>query len=398
MRRPSPIVGVFLTVFFDILSFGVVIPDVQIRAERLTGGVPAQYQGVLIGSLIAVYSVAQLIFGPPLGRWSDRVGRRPVLIVTSALAIVASVLYAFAQDWPIMALSRFVLGMAGANMGVAYAYITDVTKPEERAASMGKIGLAFGLGFMLGPPVGAWLIKAGGGEPGLLGAVSAAFALVNLFFVWRFLPDVAPTDPAGGGAGQWQRVLRAVSTPGLGLLLALFFVANLAFANLESTFYRLMADVRGLDQQATSWILVYVGIVAAVMQGRVIPSLVTRFGELRLLRAAYFLTSPALAAVPFIPLWIPFLAGALVLGVGNGLAQPTVSSLISKAAPSDMRGGVFGVTQSLGAVARIIGPIMGNELYRHRPWLPYVVAGALTLAPLVMAQAVREPDTEPGPA
>jgi MFS transporter, DHA1 family, tetracycline resistance protein len=203
MRRPSPIVGVFLTVFFDILSFGVVIPDVQLRAENLTAGVPANLQGVLIGSLIAVYSVAQLIFGPPLGRWSDRVGRRPVLIVTSVLAIVASVLYAFALNWPVMAVSRFVLGMAGANMGVAYAYIADVTKPEERAASMGKIGLAFGLGFVLGPPVGAWLISAGGGEPGLLGAVSAVFASGGSCPTSR--RPIRPAVGLGSGNGSPER-------------------------------------------------------------------------------------------------------------------------------------------------------------------------------------------------
>ncbi|MBS1723663.1 MAG: MFS transporter [Armatimonadetes bacterium] len=383
----SPLVAVFLTVFFDLMSFGSVIPDVQLRAERLGA------TGWIAGLVIAMFSITQFCCAPFLGRLSDRIGRRKVLVVTSALAVAASLLYGHSDTLAIMLASRAVLGMAGANLGVAYAYVSDVTKPEDRAAAMGKIGMAFGLGFVFGPPLGAKMVELGGGQPLLLSYVSAAFALVNLAFVLFFMPEVPvqPESSSERSLNPFAKLLYAMRTPGLGFLLALFFVANFAFANLESTYFRLAHDTLGIDQFATSLVLVFVGIVAAVMQGALIPILAKRFGEASLLRVAYVLQGPVLAAMPFSPVWGPQLFLCLLLGTSNGLAQPNLSSLISRAAPATMVGGIFGVTQSLGALARIIGPIVGNSMYDWRHWMPYAFAGGLMLVPLVMSQFVRMP-------
>ncbi len=398
MRRPQPVTAVFLTVLFDILSFGLVIPDVQLRAEKLGAS------GAMVGLVIAAYSIAQFLCAPYLGRLSDRVGRRKVLLVTSAFAVLAALAYGFSSNLAVMVGSRLLLGIAGANLGVAYAYMADVSAPENRAAAMGKLGMAFGLGFMLGPPTGAWLVLVGGGEPLLLGLGSAGFALVNLVFVWLFLPDTPVREPSrsAGVLGELRRVGQALRTPGLGLLLTMFFVANFAFSNLESTFFLLGKDVYRIDQLQTSFVLVYVGLVAAVFQGAVIPRLVARFGEVRLLKVAYVVQAPALALVPFTPPWLPLLAGALVLGVGNGMAQPSLSSLLSRVAPVALVGGVFGVQQALGAIARIVGPVLGNWLYEAGPWVPYALAALLMVVPLTLAQRLREPpetapEGAPGP-
>ncbi len=373
------------------MNFGTVIPDVQLRASKLgaSGGVE--------GLVIATYSISQFIFAPILGRLSDIVGRRRVLLITSSMAILASLLYAFSHSLGVMFASRAVLGVAGANLGVAYAYIADVTGPEKRAAAMGKIGMAFGLGFMFGPPLGAAMVQLGHGDPFLLGMVSAFFGLANFLFIYWILPE-APGHPKEEdefrAMNPLAKLWRALNTPGLGFLLVLFLVANLAFSNLESTFFRLAHDDFHIDEFKTSLVLVLVGVVAAIMQGGLIPRLVPRFGEVNLLRVSYFVQSPALAIVPYCPPILPLIGACILLGVGSGLAQPNLSSLISKAAPAAMVGGIFGVTQSLGAIARILGPIMGNSLYEFGHSIPYVLAAVIMIVPLGMAQFVRKPEPQ----
>lgn len=388
----SPLAAVFLTVFFDMMSFGTVIPDLQLRAESLGA------KGFVAGLVLATFSIAQFVVSPILGRWSDRVGRRKVLEVTCALATVASLVYGFANSLLIVFVSRALLGFAGANLGVAYAYVTDSTEPESRAAAMGKIGMAFGFGFMIGPPLGAFLVRLGHGNPMLLGFVSAAFAFVNLIFVLFFMPE-APIRQSEPGdlrnLGPLAKLLKALSTPGLSFLLGLFLIANLAFSNLESTYFLLAHDVYKIDALATSLILVFVGVVAAIVQGGLLKGLVARFGETGLLRTGYLLQAPVLASIPFVKPWAGVLIGCMILGLGSGIAGPSLSSLISQAAPISIVGGIFGITQSLGAIARILGPIVGNTLYAIAPWMPYALAGAMMLVPLLMAFRVRKPERPP---
>lgn len=390
--RISPLVAVFLTVFFDMMSFGTVIPDLQLRAVALGA------HGIVAGLVLSTFSIAQFIVSPFLGRWSDRVGRRKVLILTCALATVASLAYGFADTLLIVFVSRALLGFAGANLGVAYAYISDVTTPETRAKAMGKIGMAFGFGFMIGPPLGAWMVELNDGKPFLLGLVSAAFALVNLIFVIFFMPE-APPHPAEPDElqklGPMAKLIQALKTPGLSFLLILFLIANLAFSNLESTYFLLAHDDYKINAQLTSLILVYVGLIAAIVQGGLLGGLVKKFGEVNLLRTAYVLQAPALAMVPFVKPWIPVLFGCTLLGVGSGFATPTLSSLISKASPASLVGGIFGITQSLGAIARIVGPLIGNALYAQGHWMPYALGAVMMLAPLTMAQFASRYSTQP---
>lgn len=377
--------AVFFTVLFDLLSFSMLIPDIQPRLES------KGYSGVVIGLCIAAYSVAQLAFGAPIGRWSDTVGRRRALLATSTLSVFAAAAYAGADNLGWMLASRLLLGAAGGNLGVAYAYVADVTPPEQRAGAMGKLGMAFGIGFMFGPMVGAALVRLGEGSPYLLASCSAAMALVNVLFVWWLLPDVPPVPETGETArlGPFAKLAYALRSPGLATLLLLFFVANFAFANLESTFFRfLMLHLRMRPEEVAlpgAGVLVFVGLVAALVQGGVVGRLATRFGEVGLMRAGYLIQAPMLALIPFTPFWIPFLLGAALLGVGSGIAQPSLSSLLSQRAPAGMAGGVFGVTQSLGAIARVVAPVVGNALLDLRLWAPYVFAGVLMLIPLGLA-------------
>lgn len=382
-RRLSPLVAVFLTVFLDMLSFGLVIPDIQLRGKALGA------EGWINGLMIATFSIAQLLTAPWMGRWSDRAGRRIVLLATTALASVSFLVYANALSLPILFAARVLAGISGANLGVAFAYVADVTTPENRSRGMGLIGAAFGLGFIFGPVTGAWLVAAGGGQPHVLGYTAAFMAAVNCLFIWMLLPESnAPRDQNRPGLIADLKI--AFASPELRILLVLFFAANYAFSNLESTFFLLSTEIFLLSQSAAAVVLVFVGIVGAIMQGLVSPRLTPIFGEVRLLRVGYLLQAPPLAILPFASPWWPLLLGALVLGVGSGLAQPSLGSLISQRAPATMQGGVFGVTQALGALARIVGPITANSLYAFKYWTPYALAGIIMLIPIFAAYRVRE--------
>ena len=159
MRRPSPLGAIFITVLIDLLSFGLVIPDIQIRGDSLGAS------GWVRGLLLATFSIAQLLTAPYLGRLSDSIGRRLILLLTTVLSVICFVFYAHADTLVYLFISRVISGIAGANLPVAYAYVADVTKPEERAKGMGLIGAAFGVGFIFGPVLGGVLLQAGGGKP-----------------------------------------------------------------------------------------------------------------------------------------------------------------------------------------------------------------------------------------
>ncbi|MFN8218886.1 MAG: MFS transporter [Fimbriimonadales bacterium] len=388
-RRLPPILGIFLTVFIDLLSFGLVIPDIQLRGDALGA------TGIWRGLLIASFSIAQLITAPILGRWSDAIGRRKILLVTCAMAAVSNLLYAHAEVLWMMLAARVVLGVAGANLGVAYAYIADVTKPEDRAKSLGMIGAAFGLGFIFGPPTGAFLIKIGHGHPLVLGYVAATLCVINFLYVLFILEESTPqANAAEMRRASVKNLVIALGTPGLGFLLALFFINNFGFANLESTYFLLTNKQFGMSQMEGAILLTVVGIVSAFMQGYLIRVVQPKFGEVRLLRFAWMCMVPSLALVPFCPPWIPALLIIMVLGIATGLAQPSLSSLISRSAPATMQGGVFGITQGLGAMARILGPMVGNYLFDVRHWAPYAMAASLTAVPMVGSWRLRQPQAD----
>jgi MFS transporter, DHA1 family, tetracycline resistance protein len=387
-----PVLGIFLTVFIDMLGFGLLIPDLQLRGREL-GAV-----GMLLGLTLGGFSLAQLVTAPFLGRLSDRIGRRRILLLTTLLAVASYVVYAHAGSLWMVMLARALSGVAAANIGVAYAYIADVTTAENRAKGMGLLGAAFGLGFILGPPVGAMLVRAGEGTPLLLGYSAAGLALVNFLYILLVLPESMPEVREGRRPGLATSFRIAFSAPGMALLLLMFFAANLGFTNLEATFFQLLTDPRAVfalspieARTAGAGVLLFVGVVMAAMQGGVIRIVQPKFGEVRLLRFAYLLMAPALALVPFAPLWIPMLLVMLAIGIGSGLAQPALSSLISRFAPRDVQGGIFGVTQSIGAVARFTGPLVSNTLFVAKPYYPYLLGALIILIPALGAWRLKMP-------
>lgn len=399
-----PILGIFLTVFLDLLSFGMFLPDLQLRVQQLAarhlGLAPDSHDtriGIMVGLSLAVFSFAQLLTAPFLGRLSDRIGRRKVLLVTTVLSTISYVVYAHATSLEWIFVARIFGGIGAANLGVAFAYIADVTKPEERAKGLGLIGAAFGLGFVLGPFIGTQLLKLGHDQPLLLGYVAAAMCFVNFLYVWLLLPESLHTQPERESR-FFTDLRQAVSTPGLGLMLLMFFVANFAFTNLETTYFQLLADNRSVfhlgertAKEYGGYVLVLVGIVAAFTQGFLVRRLMPVHGEVSLIRFSYPVLALSFVLIPFAPLWIPALVGVIGLGLANGLAQPSLSSLISRSAPAEVQGGIFGITQALGAFARCIGPLIGNSLFSVQPSYPYLLGALLIIFPTCAAWGLRQP-------
>lgn len=387
----SPTLGIFLTVFIDLLGFGLFIPDLQLRGKEF--GVTGFQLGLALGS----FSLAQLLTAPILGRISDIYGRRRVLLITTVLSCIAYVIYANATDiWWVVG-SRIVSGIAAANVGVAFAYVADITTPENRAKGMGMVGAAFGAGFVLGPGIGAFLLKLGNDKPVLLGYVGAVLAAINFLYVFFLLPDSAQHQAEAGGH-YLENFKKAFKVRGLAILLLMFFTAQFGFTNLENTFFQLLAEKNWIyhlsesfAREAGAIVMTLVGITMVFMQGYLIRRMIPKYGEVKLLRFAYVGMAPALALAPFLPLWVPLLLGTVFLGICTGLAQPSLSALISRSAARDMQGGVLGVTQSLGALARFLGPIVSNFLFVQRPYYPYVLGGILLVAPAALAWTLRQP-------
>jgi len=354
VSQRSPLVVLFLTVFIDLMGFGIVIPLLPIYAERMHASAAAA------GSLIGVYSLMQLLFAPVWGAISDRVGRRPVLLVSLSASVMSYLLLAGAWSLPMLFAARLLAGVAGANIPVAQAYIADVTSGADRARGMGLIGAAFGLGMVVGPAVGAGLALLG---PRVPECFAAGLCLANVLIAAYRLPESLPAGArrrAGFTHPLSPAALRdAVARPGAAALLAVFFFLTLGFAVLEGNF-SYAAHGYGYTASQVGMLWLYMGAVAVVVQGWLVGRLARRLPE----AALVFIGTLALV-VGFV--WIPY-AGALVrllgaLGLviaGQGLASPSLSSLISKTSAAHAHGEALGIAQSLSAGARFVGPSAGG--------------------------------------
>ena len=404
VQRKNPnLFPLVFTVFLDLLGFAMFIPDLQLRGEQLAVGFLGLPKGAIeIGLMVglgqSVYSIAQLLTGTWLGRLSDTNGRRIVLLISSALSVVAYLLYAHAHNVFLLYLSRALSGVAAANLGVAFAYVADVTKPEDRSSKLGLLGAAFGLGFVIGPALGAGLLVLGKDSPALLGYFAAGLSLVNLLLIYKFVPESNFDRLASNNGSLVSNIRGAIAVKGLGVLLLMFFMMNLAFANLETTFFRLLAAkdwIFQVPEDKVKWtgaiILTVVGITGAITQGGLVRMIVPKLGELTTVRYFYCMFIPVFVSIPYFQFYWPGMLGVILLGITNGLAGPSMNGLVSQRAPSNMQGSIMGLTQSLGSLARVIGPLFANYLFQMRPSFPYLYGGALACIPAVLAWVILRP-------
>jgi DHA1 family tetracycline resistance protein-like MFS transporter len=355
-RHRSILFVVFLTVFIDLLGFGIVIPLLPLYAERYRP-TPLQF-----GLLMCSYSAMQFLFAPVLGRLSDRFGRRPVLLVSLAGTVAGYLLFAFARSLSVLFASRLLDGMTGGNVGTAQAVIADSTGPEERAKGMGLVGMAFGLGFIFGPAIAGFAVKAGESVPGL---VAAGLSFVAFLWALLALPETRPE----GAALRPLRLLsfvalqRAFRRADIGALLVLSFVTTTAFASFESTFAQFLSGSFSATPSTVAWFFVFVGVCIALVQGLLVRRLAPLLGEARLivigalcLVAGFF----ALLLVTSVP---GVLFAIVLMAVGTGLLTPSMASLVSRRTPAEEQGETLGAFQSMASLGRVAGPFWGENVY-----------------------------------
>jgi MFS transporter, DHA1 family, tetracycline resistance protein len=365
MRRAS-LGTLFLTVFLDLVGFGLVIPFLPAMARDLGAS------DFTAAALAACYSLMQFLTVPVWGRISDRVGRRPVLLWSIAASAVGMVFLGFAQSLTAVFLARLWSGAATANIAVAQAYIADVTTPRERAKGMGIIGMGFGLGFMIGPFIGGELGRFHViGHQGTLPAfVSAGLSAINLVFALRYLPESLPPETRTRPLGKFSLVdLKALrnlgSYPGAGLILLIAFNSIFWFAGVQSMFRLFTLDAFRMNIESTGRVLGLVGLISVIVQGGLIGRLNRRFGEIRLLGVALVLMAVGFCLQGLsVSLGVStFLVAASVGAVGTALQMPSVSSYISRRVGPDAQGATLGIMQSSGALARALGPLLWGVLY-----------------------------------
>jgi MFS transporter, DHA1 family, tetracycline resistance protein len=386
MRRAS-LGTLFLTVFLDLVGFGLVIPFLPAMARDLGAS------DFTAAALVACYSLMQFVTVPIWGRISDRVGRRPVLLWSIAASAAGMVFLGLAQSLPALFLARLWSGVATANIAVAQAYIADVTTPAERAKGMGIIGMGFGLGFMIGPFIGGELgrFHVMGHQGTLPAFVSAGLSLVNLIFALRYLPESLSADNRAHPTRRFSIVdlaaLRNVSRyPGVGLVLVIAFNSIFWFAGVQAMFRLFTLDAFQMSVENTGRVFGLSGLIAVIVQGGLIGRLAKRFGEVKLLGVALVLMAAAFAVQGFgVSLGVGVFIVAVAVGaVGTALHMPSVSSYISRRVGPDAQGATLGLMQSAGALARATGPLVWGLLYQHfGVQMPCYVAAA-TIAALAL--------------
>src|SRR5436190_1143854 len=278
MKR-SPLLVIFITVFIDLVGFGIVIPVLPYYAEGTKfGATPSQ-----VGLLFASYSIMQLVFAPVLGRLSDKYGRRPVLLTSLLGTALGFLILGFATTLWMLFLGRIIDGISGGNISTAQAYIADVTTKEDRAKGMGLIGAAFGLGFVFGPAIGGILSRWGINVPFLFAGGLAFANAILLFFV---LPEtVTPDHPARVSAASgrsWNQFVSALRKPALASVMTIYFLGIVAFSIMTASFSVFMMFRMGYDAFHNGWIFAFVGVISAIIQGGLIGRLVKKFDTLNL--------------------------------------------------------------------------------------------------------------------
>jgi MFS transporter, DHA1 family, tetracycline resistance protein len=408
--RKGALATVFLVVLIDLMGFGLVLPLLPFFAREFHAS------PVTVGFLFSSYSICQLICSPLWGSWSDRVGRRPVMLISTLGSTLSYVLFAASGSLELLFASRILAGVMGGNISAAQAYIADVTPPAERARGMGLIGAAFGIGFVIGPALAtllvhpsvrgsiesavgnvspaafSWLQSHAFALPGFLGAILSA---TSFLLVIAKLPE--SRTPSSGVAAGLERASVFTArfwhdVAGAGLenpesyrrLLGCTFVLAFAHASMYSSFPLYCGQILGMTPQQVGTQYIVTGMIAVLIQGGMIRHLVKRFGERPLflwgsvIMAGGFLLLPLAHSIPPLTFFLALTA------FGNGLNGPTLNSLISQEAGTERVGATMGTAQGMSGLGRVIGPAWGGALYAMHAPLPFIVTG------IVLAYAIVE--------
>ncbi len=375
MKNKSALSLIFLTVFIDLLGFGILIPILPSFAKKELG-----VNETAIGIAIAIYSFVQFLFNPVFGRISDKYGRKPVIVITLFLNAVGYILFAYTHSYLMLLLSRIIAGIGGSNIGVAQAYIADVTTKENRSKGMGLIGSAFGLGFVFGPLIGGILADYG---YMVTGFAAAGFSLIAFVLTIFKLPESNLNREI---SIQRKRALfdikgtkKILSRPELFILVGLFFMLTFSFANIYGTFALLGIQVYGFTDLQNGYMFGIVGLSSAIVQGGLIGLVNRIMSRKNIIITGAFLIMFTLALIPYGQTFLGLAIISVVLSYGTGTLQPTILSLISEVTSDAEQGITLGINQSFSAFARVLGPLWGGFAFEFLGYpFPFLTGAVFT--------------------
>jgi len=360
---------IFLIVFIDLLGFGLILPLLPYIAEKYSAS------PVTIGLLTATYSLFQFLAGPILGRLSDRFGRRKILILSQLGSVAGYLLLGIAHSLPLLFLARLIDGVTGGNISIAQAVMADLTDKKTRAKGMGLLGAAFGLGFMLGPAMGGFLSRYGFATPAFF---AAGVGLITTITTALFLQEtvnlrVAKKDPRT--KFSWANLRTILTTRPISDLVIAFFLLSLAFSGMQGV-YALFVQVKfGWGPTEVGYLFALVGIVAIIAQLKILPTLLSRYGQRTTLKISVPLLAAGFGIVSLAPNVTIMLLANTLIPLGNALANPTITAIATESIPPDEYGETLGILQSAGSLGRIFGPIIAGELFaRFNHTAPFQVS------------------------
>lgn len=383
MKDRSALLTIFMIVFIDLVGFGIIIPLSPYLATHYGAS------SLDVGLLMTVYSLMQFVFSPVWGRLSDKIGRRPILLMSLMGSTLSYLGFAFATELWMLYVCRIFAGIFAANVSTAMAYIADVTPPDQRSKNMGIIGAAFGIGFILGPFIGGQLSELGtrfGSAPPFGMSFSALGAAAICFLNWIHAYFVLKESRTGQGSqpvAEGSRIARMLfyfKKPVVGSLMVVFLFSGIAFAQMESTLSLYVKDVFGWSLKETGYAFAFSGFMMAFVQGYLLRKVMPKFGEKKLILFGLFCAAVGLAGIGFSRDFWTLGLFFVFLSLGTGFINPSIMGSISLLGGKDEQGAIMGVTQSLSAIGRILGPIIGGFVYGAvgASW-PFYTAGFMML-------------------
>jgi multidrug resistance protein len=379
LKNRSSLVLIFLTVFIDLLGFGILIPILPSFSVKELG-----IDEAAIGIAIAIYSFVQFLFNPVLGKISDKYGRKPVIVVCLFLNALGYIVFSFTHSYILLLTSRVIAGIGGSSIGVAQAYIADITTRENRSKGMGLIGAAFGLGFVFGPLIGGLLSEFG---YAVTGYAAAGFSLLAFILTIFYLPESLKKDQ---NIEQTQNQVRRkifdfaamkkiLQKPDLAVLILLFFILTFSFANIYGTFALLGLKVYGFTDMQNGYMFGIVGLTSAIVQGGLIGRINKLMSKKIILIIGSVLMMVSLAMIPYAGTFLGLAIVSIVLSYGTGTFQPTVLSLISEVTSETEQGITLGINQSLSSFARVLGPLWGGFAFEYLGYpFPFLTGAVFT--------------------
>ena len=418
------LVVLLVTAFVDMMGGAIVFPLIPFFAKRVIGHGPLWSAlnalglggvGVAVSLLITMFAVAQLVSAPLWGRVSDKLGRRPALMIGLGGSVVAYLVFAFANSLELLVLCRLVQGAGGSTVGVVQAYVADATKPQDRAKALGWVSAATNAGVAMGPAIGIWVLGFGVSAEALAidpllrfrgpGLAAAMIAAVNMVFAWFFLKeshDAAAVKASGKKVTRsWDAVRRVVSHSGepASRLIWIYGITMGAFVCMNTVLALLLMVKFGVTEKTFGYFFVYVATIGVVVRAFLLGKMVEWFKEPRLSRLGMVMLAVGLFTMPLSPSIPVFALCVALVPLGTAFTFPCVTGLLSQVCPQHERGLYMGVQQTFGGIARVVGPIYGGWTYDHLGHsVPFYSAGIIVLLTISLGLGMEQYARQPQPA